>query len=154
MDIIKIYNLIVKLLPFINITLIIFFIISMINLVMVITGKNHRYLPYSIYSFIISIALLVGIYYANVYFKKFQDILNQTTVYFNSIKDYLSTKVADVNTIVDQIKTIIMTNVKDYQNILSQIQQILDQNLSGYQDIINGVLDNVKKIISLITSTV
>lgn len=154
MDIIKIYNLVVKLLPFVNITLIIFFIISMINLVMVIVGKNHRFLPYSIYSFIISVALLVGIYYANVYFKKFQDILSQTTVYFNSIRDYLSQKVTDVNAIVDQIKNIIMANVKDYQNILNQIQQILDQNLSGYQDIINGILENVKKILSLFNTVV
>ena len=110
-NIVKIADIVFKLLPAINILLVLFLSFAFMNLAMVIHYKNYRYLFFAIFSFLIAAGLFVGILYANKYLKLARNIYTKS-------KDLLS-----------QVESILQQKITDYQaaiqRVLALIQQII-----------------------------
>lgn len=114
-NIIKIADILFKLLPVLNIFFVVFISISFLNLLMVFYGKDWRYLFYSIFTFIIAVGCYIGMLYANHYLKIARSIYTK------------------LQTILTTIQTIIKGATTNYQQVLQQVLGYLQQ----IQDLFN-----------------
>jgi hypothetical protein len=106
-NIIKIADIVFKLLPVINILLVLFLSFAFMNLAMVIHYKNYRYLFFGIFSFLIAAGLFVGILYANKYLKLARNIYTKGKGLLDQVESILQQKITDYQTAIQKVLALI-----------------------------------------------
>ena len=150
-NILKTIRYIDVILPVVNVSIFIFFILSLINLYSVLNNKHNNYYLYSIFSFIVSIILGISLILVNHY-------------YYNMIKSFIN----DVKNIVDNFKLIInqtSTNLNEfyinlnnylsltfpnkYAEIEQKIKDIFNTFLSRYGNLLNQITNYIDIVIKI-----
>jgi hypothetical protein len=143
-NVIKTIHYIDTVLPIVNVTIVIFFLMALINLFTVLKNKDNNYYFYSLFSFIISLILGISLIFVNYYYGKLKKILNDVKDVVNNFKTIVNDTSTGVSDFYNNLNDYLSATFPDkYKNIEDKINDIFNLFLSKYGNLLNKILNYI-----------
>lgn len=149
-NVIKTIQYIDILLPVVNITIIVFFVLSLLNLFTVLKYKDNSYYLYSIFSFIISLILGLSLIFVNYYYKKLKNIVNDIKDVVNNFKTIVNDTSTGVSEFYNNLNSYLSSTFpNNYKNVEEKINDIFNLFLFKYGNLLNKILNYIDIVIKM-----
>ena len=143
-NVIKTIHYIDIVLPIVNVTIVIFFLMTLINLFTVLKNKDNNYYLYSLFSFIISLILGISLILVNYYYGKLKKIVNDVKDVVNNFKTIVNDTSTGVSDFYNNLNGYLSSTFPDkYKNIEDKINDIFNLFLSKYGNLLNKILNYI-----------
>ena len=149
-NVIKTIQYIDILLPVVNITIIVFFVLSLLNLFTVLKYKDNTYYVYSLFSFIISLILGISLIIVNYYYKKLKKIVNDVKDVVNNFKTIVNDTSTGLSEFYNNLNSYLSSTFpNNYKNVEEKINDIFNLFLFKYGNLLNKILNYIDIVIKM-----
>jgi len=149
-NVIKTIHYIDIVLPIVNVTIVIFFLLALINLFTVLKNKDNSYYLYSLFSFIISLILGISLIFINYYYGKLKKIVNDVKDVVNNFKTIVKDTSTGVSDFYNNLNNYLSSTFPDkYKSIEDKINNIFNLFLSKYGNLLNQIFNYIDIVVKM-----